>query len=61
MDSEEAKFPGMVRHADIFFTLAPMSVNEMGVDNDVLLDCVLRLSSTTPQFTTEWVAPRRPV
>ena len=56
MDSEEAKFPGMVRHADIFFPLAPMSVNEMGVDNDVLLDCVLRLSSTTPQFTTEWVA-----
>ena len=35
---------------------APMTVEETGVDAEILLDLALRLATTAPQFTTEWAA-----
>lgn len=49
--------PHMTRDNDAFPS-APMAVEETGVDEEILLDLVLRLASTAPQFTTDWAASR---
>lgn len=40
------------------FPICPMSIGEMGVNPEILLDLVLRLASTAPQFTTDWAASK---
>lgn len=35
-----------------------MTVDETRVDQEILLDLMLRLASTAPQFTTDWAASR---
>ena len=48
----------MVRDNDGPVPSCPMTVQETGVDQEILLDLVLRLASTVPQFTTDWAAAR---
>ena len=50
--------PQITRGEDGPVPSAPMSVPETGVDPEILLDLVLRLASTAPQFTTDWAASR---
>lgn len=52
------QLPTLIRGSDGLIPSVPRAVDETGVDQEILLDLMLRLASTAPQFTTDWAASR---